>query len=110
MLRGGGSDSHPRREDFMNEFVDQRWKEFEGLGEQQVRKNLSTAMYGEDKTKSACAWLEQKASEKSDAPQRRAMPISKDLKDKVQKTREDGVFTLKLDEGVSLATLVAFAE
>jgi hypothetical protein len=38
------------------------------------------------------------------------MPISKDLKDRVQKTREDGVFTLKLDEGVSLAMLVSFAE
>ena len=37
------------------------------------------------------------------------MAISKDLKDKAQKTREDGVFTLKLDEGVSLAMLVSFA-
>ena len=27
-----------------------------------------------------------------------------------QKTREDGVFTLKLDEGVSLAMLVSFAQ
>jgi hypothetical protein len=38
------------------------------------------------------------------------MPISKDLKDKAQKTRQDGVFTLKLDEGVSLAMLVSFAK
>jgi hypothetical protein len=30
------------------------------------------------------------------------MPISNDLKEKVQMTRVDGVFTLKLDEGVSL--------
>ena len=37
------------------------------------------------------------------------MGISKDLKDKAQKTREDDVFTLKLDEGVSLAMLVSFA-
>ena len=37
------------------------------------------------------------------------MAISKDLKDRAQKTREDGVFTLKLDEGVSLAMLVSFA-
>jgi hypothetical protein len=36
--------------------------------------------------------------------------MSKDLKDKAQKTREDGVFTLKLDEGVSLAMLVSFAQ
>ena len=35
---------------------------------------------------------------------------SKDLKERAQKTREDGVFTLKLDEGVSLATLVSFAQ
>ena len=35
------------------------------------------------------------------------MPISKDLKVKVQMTREDGVFTVRLDEGVSLAMLVA---
>jgi len=38
------------------------------------------------------------------------MAISKDLKDRAQKTREDGVFTLKLDEGVSLAMLVSFAQ
>ena len=38
------------------------------------------------------------------------MPISKDLKDRAQKTREDGVFTLKLDKGVSLAALVSFAQ
>ena len=31
------------------------------------------------------------------------MAISKYLKDKAQKTREDGVFTLKLEEGVLLA-------
>jgi hypothetical protein len=34
------------------------------------------------------------------------MAISKDLKEWAQKTREDGVFTLKLDEGVSLTMLV----
>jgi hypothetical protein len=38
------------------------------------------------------------------------MAISKDLKNRAQKTREDGVFTLKLDEGFSLATLVSFAQ
>ena len=38
------------------------------------------------------------------------MTISKDLKKRAQKTREDGVFTLKLDEGVSLAMLVCFAQ
>jgi hypothetical protein len=38
------------------------------------------------------------------------MPISRDLKDRAQKTREGGVFTLKLDEGVSLAMLVEFAQ
>jgi hypothetical protein len=36
--------------------------------------------------------------------------ISKDLKERAQKTHEDGVFTLKLDEGVSLAMLVSFAQ
>jgi len=38
------------------------------------------------------------------------MPVSKDLKVKAQMTREDGVFTLKLDEGVSLAMLLSFAQ
>jgi hypothetical protein len=38
------------------------------------------------------------------------MPISKDLKEKAQKTREGGIFTLKLDEGVSLAMLVSFTQ
>ena len=38
------------------------------------------------------------------------MTISKDLKEPAQKTREDGVFTLKLDAGVSLAMLVSFAQ
>jgi len=35
--------------------------------------------------------------------------INKDLKERAQKTREDG-FTLKLDEGVSLAMRVSFAQ
>jgi len=35
------------------------------------------------------------------------MLVSKDLKVKAQMTREDGVFTLKLDERVSLAMLLA---
>jgi len=35
--------------------------------------------------------------------------IDKDLKERAQKTLEDGVFKLKLDEGVSLAMLVSFA-
>ena len=38
------------------------------------------------------------------------MAISGDLKERAKKTREDGVFTLKLDEGVSLAMLVSFAQ
>jgi len=42
--------------------------------------------------------------------ERLAVTINKDLKERAQKTREDGVFTLKLDEGVSLAMLVSFAQ
>ena len=38
------------------------------------------------------------------------MAIPKDLKERARMTRQDGVFTLKLDEGVSLATLVEFAQ
>ena len=38
------------------------------------------------------------------------MLVSKDLKVKAQMTREDGVFTLKLDERVSLAMLLRFAQ
>ena len=38
------------------------------------------------------------------------MLVSKHLKVKTQMTREDGVFTLKLDEGVSLAMLLSFAQ
>ena len=38
------------------------------------------------------------------------MGIDKDLKTKAMHTREDGVFTLKLDEGISLAKLSSFAQ
>jgi hypothetical protein len=38
------------------------------------------------------------------------MAIPKDLKKRSKQTREDGVFRLKLDEGVSLAMLVSFAQ
>src|SRR5262245_21566047 len=38
------------------------------------------------------------------------MVIPKDLKERARMTREDGVFTLKLDEGISLAMLVSFAQ
>lgn len=38
------------------------------------------------------------------------MAIPKDLKERARLTRVEGVFTLKLDEGVSLAMLVSFAQ
>lgn len=38
------------------------------------------------------------------------MAIPKNLKERAQLTRAEGVFTLKLDEGVSLALLVEFAQ
>ena len=38
------------------------------------------------------------------------MGIGKNLKTKAKHTREDGVFTLKLDEGISLAMLSSFAQ
>lgn len=38
------------------------------------------------------------------------MAINRKLKDKARMTREDGVFTLKLDEGISLALLSNFAQ
>ena len=38
------------------------------------------------------------------------MTISKDLIKRAQKTREDGVITLKLDKGDSLAMHVSFAQ
>jgi hypothetical protein len=38
------------------------------------------------------------------------MAVSKALKKKARMTREDGVFTLKLDEGISLALLSQFAQ
>ena len=38
------------------------------------------------------------------------MAIPKDLKERAHLTRVEGVFTLKLDEGVSLALLVEFAQ
>jgi hypothetical protein len=38
------------------------------------------------------------------------MGIGKRLKEKAKLTREEGVFTLQLDEGISLAVLSAFAQ
>jgi hypothetical protein len=38
------------------------------------------------------------------------MAIPKDLKERAQLTRRGRVFTLKLDEGVSLALLLQFAQ
>jgi len=38
------------------------------------------------------------------------MAIPEDLKERAQLSRGEGVFTLKLDEGVSLALLVEFAQ
>lgn len=40
--------------------VEQRWKEFENLGEEKVRQNLALRVYGEDSKKLAAAWLEQR--------------------------------------------------
>ena len=37
---------------------DVRWKEFEELGEEEVRKRLSASIWGEDKIRLARQWLE----------------------------------------------------
>jgi hypothetical protein len=42
--------------------VDAQWRDYEAIGEEQVRKNLSTATYAEQRRKSANAWLLHKAS------------------------------------------------
>ena len=56
----------------MNEVVQQRWQEFEKLGEEKVRQNLATHVYGEDNTKLAREWLSHKAQQKSEEAQRRS--------------------------------------
>jgi hypothetical protein len=38
------------------------------------------------------------------------MAVPEDLKNKAKQTREEGVFTLQLDDGVSLAELCGFAQ
>lgn len=49
----------------MSEKIDQRWAQFEQLGETKVRQNLAEHVYGEDNTRFATAWLAHKAQERA---------------------------------------------
>jgi hypothetical protein len=42
---------------------DARWREFEGLGEEEVRKRVGAKMFGEEKSELAQQWLGYRASE-----------------------------------------------
>ena len=44
---------------------DVRWKEFEELGEEEVRKRLGAHIWGEDKERLARQWLELRPSRSS---------------------------------------------
>ena len=43
-----------------------RWREFEELGEQEVRKRLAARMWGEEKEALARQWIEYRASVDAD--------------------------------------------
>ena len=63
---------------------DVRWKEFEELGEEKVRKHLSERIWGEDKERLARQWLELRqtslAREANDLA-RRANDVAKEAND-----------------------------
>jgi hypothetical protein len=50
--------------------VESQWRDYEEIGEEQVRKNLASNVYGEDRTKSSRAWLAHKAAVREAASQR----------------------------------------
>jgi hypothetical protein len=46
----------------MSDSANLRWKQFDELGEEKVRKNLASHVYGEENTRIAREWLEHKAA------------------------------------------------
>src|SRR5689334_20697224 len=78
MLIGNQSLFDPDRESvhvLIMSIVEQRWKEFETVGEEKVRQNLALQIYGEDNKKLALAWLEHKKNQQSSSDSARTLAI-----------------------------------
>ncbi len=60
---------------------DVRWKEFDGLGEEEVRKRLAAHIWGEDKERLARQWLESREWSRSSEDSRATLALAKEAND-----------------------------
>jgi hypothetical protein len=60
---------------------DVRWKEFEELGEEEVRKRLAGHIWGEDKERLARQWLEAREAAKAAENRRKTLALAKEAND-----------------------------
>jgi hypothetical protein len=65
----------------MNDPHETRWKEFETLGEEEVRKRLGAHMFGEDKERLARQWIEYRDSLDSSAARLRTLALATEAND-----------------------------
>lgn len=72
----------------MNEPHDTRWKEFEALGEIEVRKRLAARVWGEEKEALAVQWLAHLESSGSSDARRRTLAVATEANDLARSANE----------------------
>jgi len=56
----------------MTDHIQERWRDFDALGELEVRQRLAAHVYGEDNERLAREWLEHGAQSRADEAERRS--------------------------------------
>jgi hypothetical protein len=79
----------------MMEAVNARWREFDDLGVEEVRKRLAANIFGEEKASQARQWLDHQASERSFAASRKALAASEQA---VEEARRANALSSKANE------------
>lgn len=88
----------------MDDVRDVRWKEFDGLGEEEVRKRVAASIWGEEKTALAHQWLEHRQWNTSSADAREGLALAKDANDLARRGNTIATFALI---GAALAVVVS---
>jgi hypothetical protein len=70
---------------------DDRWKEFDALGEMEVRKRVVAQVWGEEKQKLAEHWLNYQESQDSSASRRETLRLANEANDLARSANESAL-------------------
>jgi hypothetical protein len=71
--------------------IDARWREFEELGEAEVRKQIGARLYGPEKARLAIQWIESRVSAESSEARRDALAVANEANSLARSANEAAV-------------------